>query len=194
VKTLGLTGGIGMGKSACAKLLRAREIPVIDTDDLARRVVEPGKPALEEVKRAFGLEVIDSEGRLRREVLARRVFADANERKRLEAILHPRIRELWRAQVELWRSQGRLLAVVAIPLLFETQAEAELDEVLCIACSKESQLERLRGRGWSGEQIAQRMQAQFPIEEKIAKSNYVIWSESSLEIHAAQLDRILARL
>jgi dephospho-CoA kinase len=194
VKTLGLTGGVGMGKSTCAQLLYARGIPVIDTDNLAREVVEPRKPALAEIQRLFGPEITDNEGRLRRDILARHVFADAEARKRLEAVLHPRIRQLWRAQLESWRTQGRLLAIVAIPLLFETQAEAELDAVICVACSKATQFERLQARGWPAEQIEQRINAQWTTEEKISRSNYVIWTESTLEIHAAQLDRILRRL
>lgn len=191
MRVLGLTGGVGMGKSACAKLLLARAIAVCDTDVLARDVVEPGQPGLAEVEHLFGPQVIDPQGRLRRDVLARLVFADSQARQQLEAILHPRIRSLWRVQVESWRNQGLPLAVVAIPLLFETAAEAELDAVVCVACSSATQLVRLRARGWPAEQIDQRIRAQWPIGEKMAKSNYVIWSESSLEVHAAQLERIL---
>jgi len=183
-----------MGKSACVHLLQVRGIPVIDTDDLAREVVEPGQPALAEIQRVFGLEITDSEGRLRRDILARHVFADAEARKQLEAVLHPRIRRLWRAQLESWRTQRRLLAVVAIPLLFETQAEAELDAVICVACSKATQFERLRARGWPAKQIEQRIGAQWTAAEKMARSNYVIWTEGALEIHSAQLDRILSCL
>jgi dephospho-CoA kinase len=194
VKLLGVTGGVGMGKSACANLLQQRGLPVIDTDQVARDIVEPGQAALLEVQRVFGPEIIDPEGRLRRDVLARRVFGDPSARKQLEAILHPRIRELWRAQIQTWRTHNHLLGVVTIPLLFETNAESELDAVVCVACRADTQAARLRARGWSAEQIAQRLAAQAPIEEKIAKSNYVIWSEGSLDIHAAQLDRILSRL
>ena len=194
MKTLGLTGGVGMGKSACTTLLRTRGIPVIDTDDLARAVVEPGQPALSEIQRLFGPALVDSEGRLRRDLLARRVFADPEARKQLEAIVHPPIRALWRAQVESWRAQDQPLAIVAIPLLFETQAEVELDAVICVACSNPTQFERLRARGWSEQHIHQRIQAQWSIDKKMARSNYVIWTESALEIHAAQLDRILLRL
>src|SRR5579862_4737186 len=130
MKLLGLTGGVGMGKSACAQLLRDRKIPVVDTDDLAREVVEPGQPALLEVCRLFGPEMLDPAGKLRRDVLARRVFSDPEARKQLEAILHPPIRARWRAQAESWRAQKLPLAVVAIPLLFETRAEQELDAVI----------------------------------------------------------------
>jgi dephospho-CoA kinase len=188
---LGLTGGVGMGKSACTQFLRERAIPVVDTDDLARAVVEPGQPALTEIQRAFGPEIIGPDGRLRRDLLARRVFADPHSRHQLEAILHPRIRALWQAQVHQWRNEHRPKAAVAIPLLFETSAESEFDAVICVACSRATQMERLKARGWSAEQIHQRIRAQLPTEDKIASSNYVIWTEGSLEIHAAQLDRIL---
>src|SRR6266478_1933798 len=106
MKVLGLTGGVGMGKSTCAEFLVARGFPVIDTDVLARQVVEPGQPALAEVERLFGPEIIGSDRRLRRDVLARRVFADPTARNNLEAILHPPIRRLWQGQVQAWRDQG----------------------------------------------------------------------------------------
>ena len=193
MKLLGLTGGVGMGKSVCAHLLQSRGIPVVDTDDLARKVVEPGQPALAEVARVFGPEIIDDGGQLRRDVLARRVFADPNARKQLERILHPPIRQLWLDQAKAWRTQGRPFGAVAIPLLFETEAQKELDAVICVACSAATQAVRLQARGWTSEHIEQRIRAQLPIEEKIAKSNYVIWTEMSLEIHEAQLDRILSQ-
>jgi dephospho-CoA kinase len=194
MRVLGLTGGAGMGKSAAARMLRERGVSVVDTDDLARQVVEPGQPALAQVRQAFGPEVIGPDGRLRRDELARRVFADAPARARLENILHPRIRELWRAQMQAWRAEGRSLAVVVIPLLFETKAEAELDATICVACSKATQQERLRSRGWPQEQIEQRIQAQLPTEEKAARANYVVWTEGGLDVHAAQIERILQRL
>ena len=194
MKVVGLTGGVGMGKSASAQLLRARGAAVVDTDDLARQVVEPGQPALAEIREAFGAEILGPDGRLRRDELARRVFADAAARTRLEAILHPRIRALWRAQVEIWRAEGRPLAVVVIPLLFETKAEAELDAAICVACSAATQHQRLLARGWSPEQIAQRLQAQWPTERKMARADYLVWTEAGLDVHAAQIERILRRL
>ena len=114
-------------------------------------------------------------------------------RAQLEAILHPRIRQLWRAQMETWRAAGHRLAVVVIPLLFETQAERELDGTLCVACSARTQFERLRARGWSETAIQQRLASQWPAEKKIAVSTYVLWTEGTLALHAAQLDRVLAR-
>jgi dephospho-CoA kinase len=189
---LGLTGGVGMGKSACAQLLLARGRPVVDTDELARQIVEPGQPALAEIQNTFGADVIDTDGRLRRGELARLVFANSDARTILEGIVHPRIRDLWLAQVEAWRKEQRSLGVVVIPLLFETEAERELDFTLCVACSSITQHQRLSARNWSPAQIQQRIQAQWPIDRKIAAADYVIWTEGSLDIHAAQLDCILA--
>ncbi len=194
MKALGLTGGIGMGKSTAARLLSQRGVPVVDTDELARQIVEPGQPALGEVLATFGPQVAGPDGQLRRDQLARLVFADPAARQRLESILHPPIRARWRAQVESWRVEGRPLAVVVIPLLFETGAEAELDATVCVACSTATQHRRLLARGWSPEQIEQRLQAQWPIEKKIAAADYIIWTEADLDVHAAQLDRILRLL
>jgi dephospho-CoA kinase len=193
-RVLGLTGGAGMGKSTAALLLRDRGLRVVDTDDLARQVIEPGQPALSEVVAAFGPEIVGPDGRLRRNELARIVFADASSRRQLEAMLHPRIRTLWRAQVQAWRTEGHPLAVVVIPLLFETKAEAELDATVCVACTPSTQRERLLARGWSPEQIQQRNRAQWPIEQKITRADYLVWTEAGLDVHAAQIDRILRDL
>ena len=192
MKVLGLTGGVGMGKSASAELLRARHVPVVDTDDLARQVVEPGQPALTEVRAAFGPDVIGPDGQLRRDELARRVFADSAARKRLEEILHPRIRTLWRAQVEAWRAQGSRSPWWSFLSCSRPSAEAELDFTVCIACSAATQRQRLLARGWSSSEIEQRLRAQWPIDVKIARSDYVVWAEGGLDLHGAQLDRIFA--
>jgi len=183
-----------MGKSTSGALFQARTIAVVDTDELARLIVEPGQPALDEVREAFGEDIVGKDGRLRRGELAKRVFAEPAARLRLESILHPRIRQLWHAQVEAWRAEGRTAAVVIIPLLFETKAEAELDATICVACSATAQRERLLARGWPAEQIAQRIEAQWPVEKKIALSDYVIWTEGEPDLHAQQIERILGSL
>lgn len=194
MKRLGLTGGIGMGKTAAADYLRRRGLPVVDTDQLARELVEPGQPALADIAAAFGPAVLDAEGSLRRLELAGLVFSDESRRRQLEAILHPRIRAAWRAQLEAWQRAGRPAAVVVIPLLFETGAAGEFDATLCVACSAASQRERLRARGWSDEEIARRLAAQWPIERKLAAADFVIWAEGGLEQTEAQLDRVLDSL
>ena len=193
MKLLGLTGGIGMGKSTAAQLFRQRGAQVVDTDELARRLVEPGQPALAEIQSVFGNHLVSGDGCLRRGTLAQIVFADPAARKQLENILHPRIREGWLAQVEMWRRENRPLAVVVIPLLFETQSESHLEKIACVACSAANQHQRLRERGWTPEQIKQRLAAQWPIEQKIARADFVIWTDGSPEVYAGQLDRIIAQ-
>jgi dephospho-CoA kinase len=193
MKVLGLTGGVGMGKTTSADLLRAREAAVVDTDDLARLIVRPGQPALVEIQQVFGPDIVGADGQLRRDELAKLVFGDAAARKKLEAILHPRIRDLWRAQVAAWRNEGRPLAVVVIPLLFETQAETELDAVICVACTAATQRQRLRARGWTNYEAASRIAAQWPIEQKMARAQHVVWTEARLDVHDQQLDRIVPR-
>jgi dephospho-CoA kinase len=193
MKLLGLTGGIGMGKSTAAQFLRQDGAQVVDTDELARRLVEPGQPALAEIQALFGRKIVSSEGYLRREDLAQIIFADPAARKRLEDILHPRIREGWLAQLETSRSQNQSLAVVVIPLLFETRAESYFDKTVCVACSPVNQRQRLLERGWTLEQIQQRLAAQWPIAQKMTRADFVVWSDGSLESHAEQIERILAQ-
>jgi len=161
---------------------------------LARSVVAPAQPALAEIQRAFGNEVISPDGTLRRDVLARIVFSDPVARQKLEAITHPLIREAWKKRVETWRTMNLCKAAcVSIPLLFETNAESEFDATICIACSPATQRSRLAIRGWGAEQTAQRIAAQWPIEKKIAKANYVVWNEGGLDILAAQLEVIFGK-
>jgi len=204
MKVCGLTGGVGMGKSTAAQLLRERGAQIVDTDELARQLVEPGQPAVSEIKAAFGEQMVASDGRLRRDELAQIVFTDAGARKKLEAILHPRIRQRWLAQLETWRAapkrsdggrgENHALAVVVIPLLFETKAEACFDKIICVACSTLTQRQRLMSRGWTPEQIQQRLAAQWPVEEKIARADFVIWTDGSLDVLAQQIERVLQKL
>jgi dephospho-CoA kinase len=194
MKVCGLTGGVGMGKSTAAEILRARGAQVVDTDELARRFVQPGELALAEIQTQFGKNLVAADGRLRRDELARIVFADAAARKKLEEILHPKIRERWLAQIESWRRENCRLAVVVIPLLFETQAESQFDKIICVACSTANQQKRLLERGWTLEQISQRIAAQIPTEQKIARADFVVWTDGDLDSHARQVGRILARL
>lgn len=192
MKTFGLTGGIGMGKSTAAQILRDRGVAIVDTDDLARQVVAPGEPALAEISQTFGADLIDAAGQLKRGALANIIFADETARTRLEVILHPRITALWKARLQSWREDGRAAAVVVIPLLFETKVETEFDAVICVACSDATQHERLGARGLSAEQVQQRIAAQLPVAEKMQRANYVVWSEGTVEMLAQQLARIVS--
>ncbi len=191
MKVLGLTGGVGMGKTTAAQMFTAAGTKVLDTDLLARQLVEPGQPALAEIIACFGSAFIDSLGRLRRLDLARVVFADSSRRVQLEQILHPRIRAAWQQQILDWRTSGERLGVVVIPLLFETQVESHFDRILCAACLPDTQRTRLAARGWTAEQASQRIAAQLPIEQKITRSQHVIWTEGCLACTSRQIERIL---
>lgn len=194
MKLLGITGGIAMGKSTAASLLCARGIPLVDTDSLAHALVAPGKPALEEILKTFGPELIDSKGALRRSALAQMVFSDPDKRRCLENILHPRIQAEWQTLVHEWDSQGAHLGAVVIPLLFETGAERSFHTTVCVACSEGEQRRRLAERDLTEKEMDQRLAAQWPVEQKMAASDVVVWTNGTLETHAAQWDRVLAIL
>jgi dephospho-CoA kinase len=193
VTILGITGGIAMGKSTAGLLLRRQGVEVVDTDDLARRAVEPGQPALGEIRERFGAAALLADGRLNREQLASIVFSDPSARADLEGILHPRIRAAWLVETETWRKAGRSCGAIVIPLLFETQAESLFTATICVACSAAMQGARLRDRRWDATQIRQRLEAQWPVEKKIAHSDFVVWTDTSLKVHAAQLREIAGR-
>ena len=181
-----------MGKSTAAELLVKRGAKVSDSDQLARELVEPGQPALAEIAGAFEDDVLRENGSLDRAKMAALVFNDSTAREKLEGILHPRIREAWQARLDGWAAAGERLAVAVIPLLFETRAEANFDRIVCMACSPESQRERLRERGWSDDQISSRLEAQMAVDEKMKRSDHVVWTDGTIEAHAAQWDALLS--
>src|SRR5688500_16864586 len=119
MKVLGITGGVGMGKSATAEFLRQARVRIVDTDAIARDLVTSEQPAWREIIATFGAHFVDAQGRLLREKLAAEVFSDSAKRQQLEAILHPRIRHRWLEELEQWRREGCPLSAVVIPLLFE---------------------------------------------------------------------------
>ncbi len=192
--TCGLTGGIGAGKSTTAELLARRGIPVIDTDAIARDLVRPGEPALNDIRASFGADFVDQDGSLRRDRLAEVVFSQADKRRELEAILHPRIRRTWEGRLADLGRQGMPLAFVMIPLLFETEAESRLSGVICVGCSESTQRARLTRRGWNEAQIRQRVAAQWPMSRKMDRADWVIWNESSLDLCEQQLNRVVSGL
>ena len=194
MKVCGLTGGIGMGKTTTAQILSQLGVRVVDTDELARQLAQPGEAAWSEIQSVFGPTVIAADGQIQRDELARIVFADPSARHQLEKILHPRIRSAWLARVETWREEGHALAVVVIPLLFETNAEAHFTKIICAACLPATQRERLIARHWTAPHLAQRLAAQWPIEQKIARSDYVLWTEGRPESLRRQLEGLIVRL
>lgn len=185
--TVVVTGGVASGKSAVCERFAALGVPVFDADVAAREVVEPGQPALAEVVDAFGADVIDAQGRLDRRRLRALVFADREARRRLEAIVHPRVRALLRAQVAQARGP---YVVVAIPLLVEGGGRANypwIDRVLVVDAAPATQLERLVRRDGIDHALAQAMiEAQSTRGQRLAAADDVIANDGDLaQLHAA---------
>lgn len=176
---IGLTGGIASGKSAAAAAFARRGVPVIDADQVARDVVEPGRPGLAAVVEAFGTEVLGPDGRLDRRALRRRVFADPDQRRRLEALLHPAIRAEMAARAAAVTAP---YVVIAIPLLVESRQERGVDRVLVVDCPVEAQLERLLARdGETPEGARAILAAQATREQRLAVANDVLANDGTLE-------------
>lgn len=188
-----LTGSIGAGKSTVAESLRARGWTVLESDRLARELVRPGEPAHAEVREAFGDEVFGPDGELDRSLLADLIFGDEQKRRRLEGILHPRIRARWLEEAQKAEARGESV-VVDVPLLYETGAEKHFQRVVVVACSAQEQRSRLSKRGLSDAEIRGRVGAQLPQQEKIDRADYVIWSEFLKKDMEEQLEKILSDL
>ncbi len=185
---IGLTGGIASGKSTVADAFAELGVPVIDTDLIAREVVEPGQPALDEIRRTFGAGVIDAGGHLDRAAMRRRVFADPAERRRLEAILHPRIRDLTFARAA---AAGGPYQLIVVPLLVESPIRRRMDRVLVVDVPESLQLERLLARD-AGEPAQARamIDAQASRARRLALADDVIDNAGSIEATREQVRRI----
>lgn len=185
---IGLTGGIASGKTTVADLFAAKGIPVIDTDAIARDVVQPGQPALDAIVRLFGRDLVDEKGQLRRRLLRERVFADDRMRKALEAELHPRIRD---EAVARTRVAGGPYQIIVVPLLAESPMQAMMDRILVVDCSEEVQLKRLLDRDAENEHQARRMiAAQASRQERLAIADDVIDNNGTLDATARQVDEL----
>ena len=193
MKVLGLTGGIGSGKSMVASMFANLGAEVIDADQLAREVVEPGQPALEEIATAFGSGVLMPDGRLDRGKLARIIFADPVARARLNAITHPRIQERMATEMALRGSRPGLL-ILDIPLLYENDRASTVEAVIVVWVDSKTQLRRLNERdGLTVDEARQRIAAQMPLDEKRARADLVVDNSGSRENTRRQVEAIYRR-
>ena len=182
---VGLTGGIGSGKSAVAELLAAKGAAIVDSDVIAREVVEPGTAGLAEIVERFGSEVLDGEGRLNRKALGAVVFNDTDARRDLEAIVHPAVR---RRAAELTEAAPEGSVVVqVIPLLVETGQQGRLDHVIVVDLSEEMQRQRIADRD-GPEQAEARIAAQASRKDRLAIADTVINNDGTREDLTAQVD------
>jgi len=195
VIVIGLTGGIASGKSAVASMLRALGAHIVDADQLAREVVEPGRPALAEIAGRFGADVLDAGGRLDRKRMAQRVFSDAKARAALNAIIHPQIAIASRAAIAGLRAAGHSLAIYEAALLVENQIHRGLDGLIVVSAPDEVQIERLCRRDSIDEAAARaRLAAQLPLADKVAEADWVIDNSGSVEQTRAQVEKVWREL
>jgi dephospho-CoA kinase len=196
VLLVGLTGGIGSGKSTVAKLLADRGAVIVDADVLAREAVEPGTPGFEKVVERFGDELVALvvDGELDRKVLAEKVFADEGARKDLEAIVFPEVGRLLLEEVERWNDTDAILVFDA-PLIVEGGFRHSLDLLIVVIASREEQIARLiRDRGMEEADAQARIAAQTTNEEKAAHADIVIENDGSEEDLRQQIGTVWDRL
>jgi dephospho-CoA kinase len=186
--TIGLTGGIASGKSAVADMFVALGASLVDTDQLSREVVAPGQPALEEIRKTFGPEVLTQQGTLDRAAMRRVIFEDPQKRKALEAIVHPRIRALMLERIA--ESTGPY-TVVAVPLLVENGLAKLFDRVLVVDCPESTQLERLMRRDGMEESAARAiLGAQVDRQTRLATADDVIDNGGSLDATRQRVEEL----
>ena len=188
---VGLTGGIGSGKSAVSALLVQHGAVLVDADKNARAVVAKGTPGLAAVVAEFGEEVLGPDGELDRPKLGSIVFADPDKLAKLNAIVHPLVGEESARQIEAAEAGGARVLVHDVPLLVENNLQDLYDAVVVVAASPQTQLDRLtRLRGMTEEDAQARIDAQAPLADKLAAATYVIENDGPLEALGAQVDRV----
>lgn len=187
---IGLTGGIGSGKSLVADLFVARGAALIDTDQIAHALTAPGGRAIPAIREAFGDAVIAADGRMDRAAMRQRVFADLDQKQRLESILHPMILAEAQAAIEAARASGAPYALVAVPLLLETgHWVSRVDRVLVVDCPEAMQVQRVMQRsGLTAEQVQAIMAVQATREERLAAADDVIDNGGSVADTETQVD------
>lgn len=187
---VGLTGGIGSGKSTVARMLEKRGAVVFDADVLARQAVAPGTPGFEKVVERFGPNVLAPGGGLDREALASIVFADPAARRDLEGIVHPEVRRMFAEGCQEYRDSDRVV-VFSAPLLVETGMHTAFDLLIVVSAPVATQIERLmRDRAMPERAVQARIDAQLPLEAKAEVADVLVDNEGTLEDLEAQVDRL----
>lgn len=188
---IGLTGGIGSGKTTVADLLRSHGLPIIDADLIARDIVKPGQPALAELVQAFGHDILNEDGSLNRSLLASRAFVDAEHTELLNSITHPRIQAETARRFAAAEAAGEKAVVYDMPLLVDNGLHKAMDLVVVVDVDAETRVARLVAwRGLTEEDARRRLDAQISDEERLAAADVVIDNNGNLE----SLDRQVADL
>jgi dephospho-CoA kinase len=193
---LGVTGGIATGKSTVANMLEELGAPIIDFDILARRVVEPDKPAWTDIVAYFGEEILLQDRTVDRKKLSGIVFRNAEKREKLEGFIHPRIGDVYVEEIDRITKADREAVIQAVvPLLFEANMQGMFEKILLVYAPMETQIQRLVLRdGISEEEAARILDAQSPIDEKVGLADFVIDNEKGLEGTREQVQNLWTKL
>lgn len=195
MRIIGLTGGIGTGKSTVARILSEFGLPVVDADKIAREVVEPGTACHAEIVAAFGKSFLTADGRIDRKKLGTLVFSDPVRRAELEAITHPRIQEGIEAALAALEAERYATAIVEIPLLHENRRGFLFEAVICVYCDRETQLRRILARDdITAEEACRRIDAQMDTAEKARRSDHVIDNSGTEAETLEQIGAVLSEL
>ena len=185
---VGLTGGIASGKSIVADMFADHGVPIIDTDLIARQIVVPGEPALAAIRTSFVNDVFNDDGTLDRSALRKLVFADAGQRRQLEAIMHPRIQQ---ETIDQATAAGGDYQLIVVPLLTESPLKDLVDRILVVDCDQDIQMQRLLLRDEESQEQAQRiLAAQASREERLTIADDVIYNDASLDATRSQVDTL----
>lgn len=192
---LGLTGGIATGKSTVSKMFTEKNIMVIDTDKIARHVLQKGTPGYFEVIEAFSEDILLTDKEINRKLLGRLIFMNKAKRETLNNIVHPKVLDICFQEIEKQKELHKKLVVLDVPLLYESGFDQYCDIVLCVYTTKERQLKRLMDRDLIDEEYAKmKIHAQMSIEEKVVKADYVINNSNSILDTKRQFNDILKQL
>lgn len=189
---IGLTGSIASGKSTVSLMLKEKGYPIVDADEIARLVVEPGTPVMQAIEKAFGQEVLQTDGSLNRERLGARIFGNEEERNKLNAIIHPAIRTEMLRQKETHLAHGANTVVMDIPLLFESRLQSFVEKIIVVSVTPKVQKERLIARNKLTEtQADNRIESQLSMSFKEAEADAVIDNNGTIQETENQLKSIL---
>ena len=192
---VGLTGGIATGKSTTLERWQAAGAAGIDADELAHEALEPETATWREVVKTFGEGILNQDRTVNRRQLGEIVFADEGKRAVLNWIIHPAVGRMWTERVEKLEHEGTAEVVVAsIPLLYEVAVEKQFDCVVVVGCSERTQITRLAGRGLSEAQARARIGAQWPLQTKMDRADFVIWNDGKFEVLSEQAGMIWANI
>lgn len=192
MKIVGLTGGISSGKSTVSSYLKQLKIPVIDADEVARKVVEPNSQGAREIRKTFGSDVFEEDGSLNRQKLGALIFSNAENRQKLDNLLQPLIKIMILEKIEEYRQKGETMIVLDLPLLFEKQYEELCEEIIVVYVPKELQLERLMKRNqYTKQEALSRVDSQLSIEEKRKRATVLLDNQGTIQQLYQQVEQWL---